>query len=148
MTTYPQLEKELTEDCQIEPLNLGEESLRCSRLHSKWIRYFNEFKAKYYEQSKKVDRMEGLRRRYFKGELSKTELGENGWEPWNLAEAKTQAERERQLETDPIMIPLRDRMFQFKLCTDTCELALKEIHQRSHNLKTALEWAKFQAGNG
>lgn len=146
MATFQQIENEFEEDTKIDVSRLGEEALRCSRLHSKWLRYFNEFKIKYHEQSKVVDQMEGIRRRYFEGELSRTELAEHGWEPWNLAKAKTNSERDRQIETDPVMIQLRDKLFRFKLGADTCEEALREIKQRSHNIKSCIEWAKFEAG--
>jgi hypothetical protein len=144
---YQQLEEELEKDTQIDITALADESIRCSRLHAKWLRYWNEFRIKYHEQSKVMDAMEGIRRRYFDGELSRTELAEYGWEPWNLAKAKTNSERDRQIETDPVMIKLRDKLFRFKLCADTCEEAIKEIKQRSHNIKSAIEWRKFEAGN-
>ena len=148
MATYLQIEKELYEDTKIDSLNLGEEALRCSRLHSKWLRYFNEFRVKYNEQNRLVLEMEGLRSRYYEDELTREELEERGWVEWNKGnKRKTNAAKALLLETDPVLLPMRDKLFRTKLCADTCEEALKEIKQRGFNIKTSVEWAKFQAGS-
>jgi hypothetical protein len=148
MTTFKQLDEEWEKDSYIDyDGDLGQEIIRSARLHQKWLRYFNEFRIKYHEQDKKVKRMDGIRRRYHRGELLRHELEEYGWEPYNLPKPTTNAASDKMIESDPVMIELHDKLFMYKLCADTCESIIWKIRDRSNDIRTALDWRKFEAGN-
>jgi hypothetical protein len=147
MTTFQQLEAEWEKDSKIESSDLAEEVLRGARLHQKWLRYFNEFRLKHNEQSKIVAKMEDLRRRWYRGILSREELAENEWQPYNLPEAKTQGERDRQIEIDPEMINVRDKLFRYRMGADMCEEVIKKIRDRGFDIRTAVDYMKFASGN-
>jgi len=147
MTTLLQLQEEWSTDIKYDDSQLDYEVLRNAKLHSKWLDYHTEFRLKEREQEKRILEMEGIRRRYFAGQLSRDELDHHGWEPWNHKEAGTNALKDKQIETDPIMITMNDKMFRYTVCRDYCESVLQFIKFRGQDVRGAIEWRKFANGN-
>jgi hypothetical protein len=133
-------------DAEMDDSDLSTESLRIPRLKVKYNRYYiEEFKAKLeYENIHK--KLLTTKRHYYKNEITLEKLKELGWEGNNVkmsgVEAKAFAEADEDvLKLNKIII----------LADEKCKLIKEitaELHQRSFNIKNAIEFQKFQAGIG
>ena len=144
--TLQDLEDEYESDCHIDGADLGTEAMRMPNLHQKWLRYLNHFKIRAFTNKKKLQAMESLRLRYFKGELGQTSLAEHGWEPWNLKH-KVNADIEKWLQGDSVLTPMREKQFALETCLEHCAEVLKGIKDRGYAIRNTMDWRKFEAGN-
>ena len=83
--------------------------------------------------------------RYFRGELSRDELKEQGWEQWQgIKPLKNEMDEflsgDNELNTLKVKIEYLETMIYF------LESILGQIKARDWQIKTAVEWKKFLAG--
>jgi len=132
------------EDCQVNRLELGEESLKLPKLHSKYLRIFTEERLM-------LRRLEGERKEliltkhdYYRGVMPEEDLRANGWEPFRLSVLKSDIPMYMEADQDIIKLNLRIAMQQEKV--DALESIIRSINNRGFLIKNAIEFAKFQVG--
>jgi len=132
------------EDCQVNKFELGEESLKLPKLHSKYLRCFSEERLllrKLEEERKSIVKD---KHDYYRGVMPEEDLKSNGWEPFRLNVLKSDIPMYLDADQDVIKINLRISMQQEKV--DTLESIIKAITNRGYLIKNAIEFAKFQVG--
>lgn len=132
-------------DAQIDNTELGMESIRLSTLHAKYIDVYKHQKMR--EQKLKFDlsKLTKLKWRYYDGKLNGTEeLDQLGWEP--MREKYLRADIGTMIDGDSDVLEIKNKLAYTELFVDCCEKIIKEIHQRSFNLKNAIEFMKFTQG--
>ena len=82
MATLNELQDMWAEDCKIDELDLGSESIGTPNLHAKYVTHLANFKLQLRKAQSDLARLERVKSEYFRGELSKEELDHLGWEPW------------------------------------------------------------------
>ncbi len=82
MATLNELQDMWAEDCKIDELDLGSESTNTPNLHAKYVTHLSNFKLQLRKAQADLARLERVKSEYFRGELSKEELDQLGWEPW------------------------------------------------------------------
>ena len=117
-----------SEDCNVNRLELGEESLKLPKLHSKYLRVFTEERLL-------LRRLEGERKEliltkhdYYRGVMPEEDLRSNGWEPFRLNVLKSDIPMYIEADQDIIKLNLRIAMQQEKV--DALESIIRSINNR------------------
>ena len=132
-------------DSQIDSTELGSESVRLSSLHSKYIEVYKTQKMRSQKLQFDLSKLTKLKWRYYDGKLNGTdELVQLGWEP--MREKYLRADISTMIDGDDDVLEIKNKLNYTELFVDCCEKIIKEIHQRSFNLKNAIEWQKFTQG--
>lgn len=132
-------------DAKINSTELGNESIRLSSLHAKYIDVYKQQKLRCQKLSSDYAKLSRLKFRYYSGNLNGTEeLKVLGWEP--MIEKYLRADVNIMVEGDEDIMELKNKLNYAELFVDCCEKIVKEIHQRSFNIRNAIEWEKFTQG--
>jgi hypothetical protein len=132
-------------DSIIDSNRLDEASIRTANLHQKYLDVLTDYKLKIFKTDKEYLSMKGIRSRYYLGQLTKEELNQHNWQQYQY-KTPLKSELERLLETDDILLNILDRQSYLKICFEYCEEILKALRDRNWQIKTAVEWKKFEAG--
>lgn len=131
-------------DAQIDRTELGEESLRIPQLHSKYFKIFSQERLL-------LRKMEADQRILFKdkyewynGSISEETLEVYKWEPNPLKILRTDIpmhiEADKEIQNQNFKIEIQKEKVEF------VEAIIKSLTSRGFNIKSAIEWSKFQMG--
>ena len=131
-------------DSQIDKDNLHDESLKIPALHSKYHDLFNNILllSKKAEQQRKNIRHE--RYEYFSGKADPDVYIENPF-PKKIRDKDTMTkymDADEKLSASTLKIDYYETMLSY------LESILKQINNRTYQIKNAIEWQKFIAGYG
>jgi hypothetical protein len=146
MTSLEDLQAAWKVDATIDHMHLDTASIRTANLHQKYLDIMTEYKIRIFSLEKKFLEMKGVRSRYFSGQMTKAELEQNGWEQYPY-KTPLKSELERLLETDPILLDLKDKTSYYTFCFEYVEDVLKALRDRNYQIRAAIDFMKFQAGN-
>jgi hypothetical protein len=132
-------------DAVIDNADIGNEILKIPKIHAKYLRILTENRLASKRQELKYEEMRGIRFSYFSGHFDKETLEKYGWEQWDV-HISTKTGIERYLESDPVLLKILQRKACHDQIVSTCEFILKEISTRSWQLKTYVDWRKFESG--
>lgn len=133
------------EDCKIDQTNLGRSAARVPELHAKYLNMMSSFRLQYRKTEVEYFRIRKLKSSYYRGEMSKQQLTELGWEQY-LHARPLKNEMDEVLNTDEDVIRLMDKMEYLKTVIYQLEQIIKSINSRTWDIKSAIEWAKFTNG--
>ena len=145
MATLNELQTEWAEDCKLDELDLGGESTRTPVLHSKYVTLLSNNKLQLRKSIADLKRLERVKSDYYRGELSKEELDNLGWEPWRK-NAVLRTDMRDQLDSDADVIRQQDKVYYLETTVDFLDRVLRSLNGRGWDIKTAVEWAKMQSG--
>lgn len=145
MLHLDQLKSQWAVDCIIDQSRLDEASLRTANLHQKYLDILTDYKMRIFKNEKEYLSMKGNRSRYYMGQMTKEELNAFSWSQYQY-KTPLKSELERLLETDDILLNMLDKQSYLKICFEYCEEILKALRDRNWQIKTAVEWRKFEAG--
>lgn len=131
-------------DCQVDRTELGEESLKLPKLHSKYLRLFTEERLTLRKLEEERKELVKLKYDYYRGLLPEEDLRANGWEPFQLNVLKSDVPMHLDADHDVVKINLKIAMQQEKV--DTLESIIKAINNRGYLIKNAIEYEKFKVG--
>lgn len=139
------LQEEWEKDSRIDELNLGRESTRVPVLHSKYLTYLSKVKLQMRKAESDYYNTRRLKYRYYRGEMSKSELAELEWEQFQ-GNKPLKNEMDEFLQCDSDLIELQDKAEYYKTLIYTLEQILRSINSRTWDIKTAVEYMKFTNG--
>ena len=131
-------------DANIDRTELGEASLSIPQLHSKYFKQFSNERLRLRQLESQYKAMYRLRYEYYMGTLDQHTLVENGWEPNPLKILRT--DMSMYLDADHILQPMQMQMELQKEKVDLLESIIKHLPNRGFQIKSAIEWTKFQHG--
>jgi len=131
-------------DSQIDPDNLHTESLKVPSLHAKYHDMFNNFLLlrKKAEQQRKNIRHE--RYEYYSGKADPEVYIENPFGK-KIRDKDTMT---KYLDADDKLKEVNLKIDYYETLLNYCESILKQINNRTYQIKNAIEWQKFIAGYG
>lgn len=132
------------EDCLVDRTELGEESLKLPKLHSKYLRIFTEEKLLLRRLENERKELLLLKHDYYRGVMPEEDLKANGWEPFRLNVIKSDMPLYIEADQDIIKLNLRIAMQQEKV--DSLESIIRSINNRGFLIKNAIEYEKFKVG--
>lgn len=133
------------QDCKVDQTNLGRAAARVPELHAKYLNMLTSVRLQYRKAEVDYLRLRKLKNRYYRGELTKEELMELGWDQY-LSNKPLKNEMEDVLNMDDDIIHLIDKMEYIKTVLYQLEQILKSINSRTWDVKSAIEWYKFTNG--
>ena len=131
-------------DSQIDPDNLHTESLKVPSLHAKYHDMFNNFLLlrKKAEQQRKNIRHE--RYEYYSGKADPEVYEKNPFGK-KIRDKDTMT---KYLDADEKLKEVNLKIDYYETLLNYCESILKQINNRTYQIKNAIEWQKFIAGYG
>ena len=146
MITLNELQDTWKTDCKIDELNLGSESIKTAELHSKYLNHLTNFKLQLRKFESQMLTLRRVKWRYFRGELSKLELDDLGWEQY-LGPQPLKNEMQEYLDSDSEIIKINDKLDYVRACLYQCESIMKSLNSRTWDIKNAVEFLKFTNGS-
>jgi hypothetical protein len=140
-----QLQEQWDIDCQIDDNYLGENTTATPKLHAKYLKLLVSVKLKHTKLSSDCNILRKNKFRLYRGELSRDELTQLGWEQWQgVKPLKNEMDEflsgDTELNTLKIKIDYLETMIYF------LESVLGQIKARDWQIKSHIEWKKFLAG--
>jgi hypothetical protein len=132
------------EDCLVDKTELGDESLKLPKLHSKYLRIFTEERLLLRRLENERKELLLLKHDYYRGIMAEEDLKANGWEPFRLNVLKSDIPMYIEADQDIIKTNLRIAMQQEKV--DSLESIIRSINNRGFLIKNAIEYEKFKVG--
>ena len=133
------------QDCKVDQTNLGRAAARVPELHAKYLNMLSSVRLQYRKAEADYLRLRKLKSRYYRGELTKEELSELGWEQY-LNNRPLKNEMDEVMTTDDDIIQSMDKLEYIKTVLFQLEQILKSINSRTWDVKNSIEWHKFTNG--
>ncbi len=143
--TLEEIQQQWETDCAINDNFLGEASTETPKLHAKYVRLLINTKLKHTKLQSEYNMMRKAKFRYYRGETTRDELEERGWQQWQgVKPLKNEMDEfltgDEDLNTTKVKIEYLETMIYL------LESILGQIKARDWQIKTAVEWKKFLAG--
>lgn len=132
------------DDCNVDRTELGEESLRIPKLHSKYLRIYSEERLLLRKLEENRKELVKLKHDYYRGILPEEDLKANGWTPFQLSVLKSDVPLYLDADQDVIKINLKISVQQEKV--DTLEAIVRSISNRGYLIKNAIDYERFKVG--
>jgi len=143
MENLEQILKYWDTDSNMDQTEPSKELLKIPVLHSKYLNILTKHKI----ASKKAHfdylRMRKIKWEYFTGKMSKEELDEYGWEPFQFA---LKSDINTYLEADADLIKLLEKKVYHEEAISVVESIMSELKQRTWQLRDFISWEKFVNG--
>jgi len=141
---FEDMKQMIQKDLKIDETALDRESANTPQLHNKYLTMYMDEKLKL----KKIKIEQAALRRnkwlYYTGRMSKEELQEFGWEPFELNVLKTEADI--LIESDPDWLKLEERVSFQTEKVNYLESIVKVINNRQWQIRAMIDWIKFTQG--
>lgn len=124
--------------------DLGEEAIKCSRLHSKYIDLLINSKLKLTQLEHNMAVHRAKMSKYYRGEMTKDELNENNLTQWQYKTLKSDIPE--LIEAEPEYQKFQARVEYMKTMIYMLESILGEIKSRNFTIRASIDWHKFRAG--
>lgn len=140
-----QLQETWETDCIIDDDRLDKESVRTPNLHAKYLNFLIGYKLKLAKAKKDYNTLRQLKFRYYRGELSQSELAGNGWEQWQGVKP-LKNEMEEFLEGDIDLAEALLKQEYLESIINYLESIMNQIKSRDWQIRNSIEWKKFISG--
>lgn len=132
-------------DCIIDDNHLDRESVRTPVLHSKYLNLLISYKHRITSVQSEYNSMRVKKFRYYRGEMSKSELELAGWEQWQGIKP-LRNEMDEFLNGDADLIKNKLKIEYLSSIQELLESILQQIKSRDWIIRNSLEWKKFVSG--
>jgi hypothetical protein len=140
-----EVQEEWQKDSKINELDLGKSALKTAELHAKYLNTLSNTKLLLRKAEADYYRLRGNKTKYFRGEMTKQELEELGWDQYQgLKPLKN--DLEDRINCDEDIIRLVDKTEYLKTMINHLEYIMKSLNSRTWDIKNAIEWTKFTNG--
>lgn len=143
--TLDELRESWIHDCEIDQNDLGTAAARSPNLHAKYLDELINYKLRLTKTQNEIIEYRVKRTRYYKGEMTREELAEAGWDQWQYKTLKSEIDSLIDAESNFQKLSTREQYI--KTVIFTLESIMSEIRSRSFTIKNIIEWQKFRAGN-
>lgn len=138
------LMKEWSQDGSIDSTSMEKELLKISHLHGKYLNIMSFHRHMVRKMEGDYKMLKGLREDYYQGHLSKDELDELGWEPYQNVLSNPQVARK--LDTDRELNKMLLKKVAHEEIVSYCENVLKSLHNRTWDLGNYVKYLQMTNG--
>lgn len=132
-------------DSEVDENHLGTASIDTAKLHSKYLRMLIEAKLKKTKLEIDYNSLRKTKIRYYRGELSRKELEDLGWEQWQYNKP-LKAEMDEFLKGDDDLSKILIRLEYIQTMIYALESIMTQIKQRDFQVSNSIKWKQFMAG--
>jgi hypothetical protein len=132
------------EDVKIDRTELDAESIKIPSLHNKYYKIYIQEKIKLKADEQEHKQYYKLKHEYYTGKLSKQDLDENGWEPFQFVlknDISIYLEADKELSDRLLKLQVQKEKVQF------LEDIIKTLNGRGFLIKNAVDFIRFTSGN-
>ena len=130
-------------DSEIDQTEPGKELIRIPILHNKYLTLLTKHKIAAKKAHFDYLRMRKIKWEYYTGKMSQEELEEYGWQPFQFT---LKSDITTYLDADEdINKYLANKMLNEEI-VDVCNAILKELNNRTWELRSFIDWEKFIQG--
>ena len=129
------------EDSKINDLELDVAALKIPQLHSKYMKFFSDYRFRKKEAEIKLKILRKEKFEYYSGKADQKIYAEK---PFDLKVLKTDINL--YIDSDEDIVKQQMKIDSFEIILDYLESVLKMIANRSFQLKNVIEWRKFIDG--
>jgi predicted phosphatase len=129
-------------DSQIDPDNLHNESLKIPQLHSKYYTVYNTITLLREKARSSFNKIKLERYNYYTGKAPAEVYAEEPF-PYKIREKDA---LQRHIEADEKLNAVDMKIKYYDAQLKFLEEIIKNISNRTYQIKNAIEWQKFQAG--
>jgi hypothetical protein len=138
---------EWEKDSKIDINNIQTETVNAPFLHSKYLRMLSLWKKRKYTYTQKMLEVRRKKTRYYRGEMSREELRENGWEQYQ-GNRLIRSELEDTLKSDGDVVAIQSKLDLIDSIIYVLESIIKMIGSRDFELSNYIKYAMFMKGEG
>lgn len=132
-------------DSKINQFDLSQSSLETGSLHAKYAGILSTHSMISKSIEKKYKQLKHVKWQYYAGELNtKEDLAKYGLEPLRRRILKTDIPQ--YIEADDELLELLLKKSFHDEIVDFCKYVIRELNNRTWQIKSAIEWNKYQAG--
>ena len=132
-------------DAEIDDNYLGEQSTATPKLHAKYVKLLVQAKLKLTKVQSDYNLMRKAKFRYYRGEMSRDELNDLGWNQWQGVKP-LKNEMDEFLTGDDDLNTLKVKIDYLETMIYLLESILGQIKARDWQIKSGIEWKRFLAG--
>ena len=132
-------------DADIDDNYLGETTTATPKLHAKYLKLLMNTKLKHTKLQSDHNILRKQKFRLYRGELSRQELSDLGWEQWQGVKP-LKNEMDEFLQGDEDLNKIKIRIEYLEAMIYQLESIMTQIKARDWQIKTAVEWKRFLAG--
>lgn len=132
-------------DAKIDETKVDHEIIRTPNLHSKYLCYYMHFKRKLATADAKFNKMCWVKRKWFRGEMTRDELVDHGW-PQYQGLKPSASELAQLLEFDSDVNDLKMIVAEYKMNVSCIEYIMGQIKGREWSMKSLIDYMKWTSG--
>lgn len=132
-------------DSNIDDNHLGEASTTTAKLHAKYLKILVDAKLRKTKLDLDLSTLRKTKFRYYRGELSKQELDDLGWDQWQYNKP-LKAEMDEFLKGDEGIVKIQTRVDYLDTVVYALESIMSQIKARDFQLSNGIKWKQFLAG--
>jgi predicted DNA-binding transcriptional regulator YafY len=133
-------------DSEIDSNHLDSASIDTAKLHAKYLKILIEAKLKKTKLDIEYNNLRKIKFRYYRGEMTRQELSDRGWEPWQYNKP-LKTEMDEFLKGDEDLNVILARIELIDTMVYALESILNQIKARGWDIKNAIAWKQFLAGS-
>jgi hypothetical protein len=137
--------EEWSKDSMIDETEPGRELIKISKLHSKYLMIMSHHNLLVKKFTVEYNRLKKLRWEYYSGDLNNPEdLETLGLEPW--LKKTLRQDIPMYIDSDQLLNNILLKRTVHQEIVDVCQSILKELQNRTWQLKSFIDWEKFSSG--
>jgi hypothetical protein len=145
MATIEEIQTLWDIDSSIDSNHLDDESVKTAKLHSKYISLLMNTKLRYSKTKVDANTLRKNKFRYYRGELSKQELTDLGWDQWQYTKP-LKNEMDEFLKGDSDITAMDLKLEYLTASIYLLESILKSIADRTWSIRNCIQYKAFLAG--
>ena len=142
MMDLDKIQEMWAKDSQIDPDNLHDESLKIPQLHSKYYTLYNTITLLREKARESYNKVRLERYNYYSGKASAEVYAEDPF-PYKVREKES---LQRYIDADEKLNAIDLKIRYYDVMLKFLEEIIKNISNRTFQIKNAIEWHRFQAG--
>lgn len=132
-------------DSDIDDNNIDSAAVNVPKLHSKYVKFLIQAKLKHTKLQNEFIQLKKIKFRYYRGELTRDELTELGWDQWQGTKP-IKNEMDQFLSGDVELNNMTIKIEYIGSMIYLLESIMAQIKARDWQLRTITDWKKFIAG--
>lgn len=132
-------------DAEIDENHLDKTSIASGKLHGKYLRLLMQHKVKLAALNSDYNTKRQLKFKYYRGEMTREELAEAGWNQWQGLKP-LKSEMDEWLNGDSDLNKIKIKIEYIKVMIEALESIMNQLRNRDWSIRNAIEWRKFVAG--
>jgi hypothetical protein len=136
------LQEEASKDLKIDDTDLDMESVRTPIIHNKYLKYLSKFSLLLKRAEDDYDVLAKDKWEYYTGKADESVYREK---PFDIKVLKQDVDK--YIKSDVDLIKLSQKIVYLRTVINYLEGVIRNINNRTFNIKNAIEWKKFTQGS-